>query len=66
MSWVADENATSQKKASVSLKKKGVGMENAMQANAMAMIHCMVVVHQRFVRIRSIKGLQKGLITHGR
>ena len=66
MSWVADEKATSQKKASVSLKKKGVGMENAMPAKAMAMAHCMVRVHQRLVLIRSTKGLQKGLITHGR
>ena len=66
MSWVADEKATSQKKASVILKKNGVGSENAMHAKAMAIIHCMLTVHQRLVFIRSTNGLQKGLITHGR
>ena len=66
MSCVADVKPTSQKMASVSWKKNGVGMVKAMPASAKAMIHCMVSVHQRLVRIISTNGLQKGLITQGR
>ena len=66
MSWVAEENATSQNTASVSLKKNGVGSAKAMQAKAMAIIHCMEIVHQRVVLTRSTNGLQNGFITHGR
>ena len=66
MSCVADVNPTSQKIASVSWKKNGVGMENAIPARAKAMIHCIVSVHHRLVRIMSTNGLQNGFITHGR
>lgn len=40
--------------------------ETKMKARANAMIHCMVSVHQRLVRIMSTNGLQNGLITHGK
>ena len=66
MSCVAEVKPTIQNMASVSWKNSGVGMVNAMPASAKAIIHCMVSVHQRLVRMMSTKGLQKGLITHGR
>ena len=66
MSWVADVKATSQNAANDSWKKKDVGSENAIQAKPMAMINCMEIVHQRLVFIKSTKGLQKGLMTHGK
>ena len=66
MSWVAEKNAISQNAASVPAKKALVGSRNATDAMQMPISSCIVMVHQRFVRIRSTNGLQKGLITHGR
>ena len=41
-------------------------MVKAMPANPAPTNSCMVTTHQRFVLNKSIKGLQKGLITHGK
>ncbi len=41
-------------------------MVRAISAMATAMAHCMVTTHQRFERMMSTNGLQKGLITQGR
>ena len=66
MSCVAEANAISQKRASVAWKKPDAGSANAIDAMAMAIAHCMARTHQRLLRIMSTKGLQNGLITHGR
>ena len=66
MSCVAELKATSQKMASVIWKKCGAGMVNAMPARPAPTSICMVTTHHRLVFNRSMKGLQKGLMTHGR
>lgn len=66
MSWVAELKATSQKTASVALKKKGTGMKNATPASPAPISNCMVTIHHLLVFSRSTKGLQKGLMTQGR
>ncbi len=66
MSWVAEVNPTIQNTASVRENHSGVGSAKAMPAKAAAMSHCMVRVQRRLVLMMSTKGLQKGLMTHGR
>ena len=44
----------------------GFGRVSAVNAKATDMSTCIRITHQRFVRIMSTKGLQRGLITHGR
>ena len=66
MSCVAELNASNQKTAKVSWKKCSVGMVKAMPASPAPIKSCMVIIHQRFVLIRSMKGLHRGLITQGR
>ena len=57
MSCVAELNASNQKTAKVSWKKCSVGMVKAMPASPAPIKSCMVIIHQRFVLIRSMKGL---------
>ena len=66
MSWVAEVNPTSQNTANVSENHSGVGSANAIPANAAAISHCIVSVQRLFVLMMSTKGLQNGLMTHGR
>ena len=66
MSWVAEQKAITQKKASVAWKKKSPGKTNAIPAIPPPISICMIQIHQRFVLIRSTNGLQRGLITQGK
>ena len=66
MSWVAELNAMSQKKANVARKKKGAGNVSATPAIAAPTRNCMATIHQRRVRKISTKGLHNGLMTQGR
>ncbi len=66
MSCVADMKATSQNMASVRLKKNGVGSVKAMPAKVRATSHCVPSTQRRLVEKMSTKGLQNGLMTHGR
>ena len=63
---LAELNATSQKMASVIWKKWGAGRVNAIPASPAPTSICMAMTHHRLVFNRSTKGLQKGLMTHGR
>ena len=66
MSCVADENARSQKNASVACTKPVVGIISATPASPPPMSTCIAMIQSRFVLIISTSGLQNGLITHGR
>ena len=74
MSWVAEANAVIQKIPSVT-KNRGAD-ENAVPGPCGSrkgrrnmvndMSTCMAIIHQRLFFIRSMNGLHKGFITHGR
>ena len=66
MSWVALQKAIRKKKHIVAWNQKAVGMENAMPASEAPMRACIVNTHQRLVFKRSMKGLQRGLMTQGK
>ena len=66
MSWVALLKATSQKKARVLCTKCVVGMQKATPASPAPNRIWVMMIHHRLLRSRSITGLQKGLMTHGR
>ena len=67
MSCVAELNASNQQNGQSELAKNALsGMVKAMPASPAPIKSCMVIIHQRFVLIRSMKGLHRGLITQGR
>ena len=63
---MAELKASSQKKARVTRKKNGAGAESAIMASAAPTTNCRETIQERFVRIRSTKGDQSGLMTQGR
>ena len=66
MSCVALQKAMRKKKHIVAWNQNAVGMEKAMPARAAPMSACMVSTHQRLVFSKSMNGLHRGLMTHGR
>ena len=66
MSWVALEKAITQKKNSDPCNQNEVGMVKATPPKAAPMSSSIDTIHHRLVRMRSIKGLHNGLMTHGR
>jgi hypothetical protein len=66
MSCVAEANASSQKNARVILKKNDAGIVSATLAKPRARTSWVMTIHHLFVLRRSTRGLQIGLMTHGR
>ena len=65
MSWVADANATSTKSTSSTVIVQK-GSVKAMMARIATIVNCVSRIHQRLLRKMSMKGLQSGLMSHGR
>ena len=66
MSWVAELKAISKKTASEARKKNDAGTVSATEARAAPITNCRLTTQKRFVRNRSTRGDQSGLMTQGR